>query len=519
MDWNLADMFEATADAVPDRTALICWEHRLTYGELEARANRVAHHLQSQGVAAGDHIGIYASNCAEWVETMLGAYKARAVPVNVNYRYVDDELRYLFDNADMVALVHQPEYAERVAAVRDDVPSLRFTLELGDDYERALAASSPERDFAPRAADDRYVLYTGGTTGMPKGVVWRHDDAFFALLGGGNFGGPPVSTPDELAKKAPDSGLFVALVCPPLMHGGGQWTTLSGLLGGAVIALLEGRFDPVRVWEIVTRDGVNTMSLIGDAMARPLADAYRASPGAYDASKLFVIGSGGAPLTPAVKHELKALLPHVLIMDSFGASETGYQGRVEVESDDAKPRFTMSAVNAVLDDDLQIVQPGSGVVGRVARRGHIPVEYYKDGAKTAETFVDVDGERWALLGDMATVEADGTITLFGRGSMCINSGGEKIFPEEVEAALKAHPDVFDALVVGLPDDRFGERVAAVVAPREGHHPTGDALAAHCRESVAGYKVPREFHFTSDSLRQPSGKPDYRHAKEVATKGR
>src|SRR5207244_158742 len=210
-----------------------------------------------------DHIGIYASNCAEWVEVMLGAYKARAVPVNVNYRYVDDELRYLFDNADLVGLLYQPEYAERVAAVRDDVPTLRFTLELGDDYERV--------------------------------------------------------------RKAPDSGLLGVLVCPPLMHGGGQWTTLSGLLGGAVIALLEGRFDAVRVWEIVTREGANTMSLIGDAMARPLADAYRASPDAYDTSKLFVIGSGGAPLTPTVKRELKELLPHVLIMDSFGASETGYQ--------------------------------------------------------------------------------------------------------------------------------------------------------------------------------------------------
>jgi 3-oxocholest-4-en-26-oate---CoA ligase len=516
-EWNLADMFEAVVDGVPDRTAVVCWEHRLTYGELDERANRFAHHLEGHGVGAGDHVGIYASNCSEWVEAMMGAYKLRAVPINVNYRYVDDELRYLFDNADMVAVVHAAEYAERVAAVRDDVPTLRHTLELGDDYEHALATASPARGFGPRSPDDRYVLYTGGTTGMPKGVVWRHDDAFFALLGGGNYGGEPIATPDELARKAPDSGSFLAMVCPPLMHGGGQWVTLSGLLGGATIVLLEGRFDGARVWELVTREGVNTMSVIGDAMARPLADAYRESPGAYDASKLFVIGSGGAPLTPAVKHELNELLPNVMVLDSFGASETGYQGRVETDSDDPSPRFTMSDVNAVLDDDFNLVQPGSGVVGRLAKRGHIPIEYYKDPVKTAETFVDVAGARWALLGDMATVEDDGTITLFGRGSMCINSGGEKIFPEEVEAALKAHPDVFDALVVGVPDDRFGERVAAVVAPREGHTPDADALEAHCRHSVAGYKVPREFHFTAGSLRQPSGKPDYRTAKEIATK--
>ena len=499
----MADMLEAVADVQPDREAVVCGDRRVTYRELDERATRLAHHLADLGVTKDSHIGIHAYNCIEWLETLLAAWKLRAAAININFRYVDDELRYVFDNADLVALVHGPEF---------DPPFDGPKIVIGEQYEKALAAASPERDFGPRSGDDRYVIYTGGTTGMPKGVVWRVEDAFYATFGGGNYAGEPVKSEAELVEKARTSGLLSYLITAPLMHGAGQWVAVSGLLGGQRVVLLDGqRFDPEHAWDLVERESVISMAIVGDAMGRPLADALARNPGRWDLSPLLAVGSGGAPLSPAVKEQLTALLPTTFIIDSFGSSETGYQGRATEGR-----RFAVGDMAVVFDDDLNRVEPGSDTVGRVAQRGHLPLEYYKDPDKTAATFVTVEGQRWAFAGDLATVEADGTINLLGRGSSCINTGGEKVYPEEIEDALKSHPAVFDALVVGAPDERWGEHVAAVVELRPGTELTLDEVQARCRQTLAGYKVPRSLHVVDKVERQPSGKPDYRWAKAVAS---
>jgi 3-oxocholest-4-en-26-oate---CoA ligase len=515
--FNLADLFEVVVDAVPDRTAVVAGGTRLTYGALDERANRLANHLVAGGVGRGDHVGVCSYDRAEWLEAMFAAFKLRAVPINVNHRYVEEELAYLFDNADLVALVVEAGFRDRVDAVRPRVPALRTLVVIDDGYEEALAAAPPERPGGPRSADDRYVLYTGGTTGLPKGTIWRHEDIFFAALQGGNPGGEAVTRPEQLAAAA-DRPPGVYLVCPPLMHGGGQWASLIALLSGGTVVLDTNRpFDGAAAWRLVERERANAMMVVGDAMARPLTDALAAPGASYDTSSLLSIGSGGAILSPVVKEELRRLLPGVIVMDSFGASETGHNGSVlDLDGPAAGPRFKVGDTTAVLGEDGRPVTPGSGVVGRLARRGHIPLGYHKDPEKTAATFLEIDGVRWVVPGDAAMVEEDGTVHVLGRGSMCINTGGEKVYPEEVEAALKAHPDVFDALVVGIPDERFTERVAAVVRPREGRAPTLDDLAAHCRRLLAGYKVPRALVLCDELVRSPVGKPDYRWAKEVAT---
>jgi fatty-acyl-CoA synthase len=522
--YQLADLFEAVADAVPDRVALVAGDRRLTFRELDDRANRFAGHLAALGLPVGANVGIYAWNRAEWMEAMLGAFKARMVPINVNYRYVTDELAYLLDNADVEALVFERGFSRYVEELRPKLPGLRHLVVLDDGtdgdvpgavpYEEALAGASPERLPGERSPDDLYILYTGGTTGMPKGVMWRQEDIFFAAMGGNGFGqGPVRSTAEVLERIAPEDGRMVTLVAPPMMHGAAQWVGFITLLGGGQVVLYTGRrFDAHEVWGLVERERCTSITVVGDAMARPLAEALAEAGDRYDTSSVFTVGSGGAIFSAAVKEQLQALLPDAFMIDSFGASETG-AGSSQLDAS-AGPRFPVNEWTAVLDDDLRPVEPGSGVVGRLARRGHVPVGYHKDEAKTAATFLtDPDGVRWAVPGDHGTVDADGMITLLGRGSGCINSGGEKIYPEEVEAALKGHPDVFDALVVGVPDERFTERVAAIVQPRPGRAPTLEDLVAHCRTVIAGYKVPRQLHLVDAIGRTPSGKADYRWAKE------
>jgi fatty-acyl-CoA synthase len=513
---NLADLFEIVVDTVPDRLALVAGDVRLTYRELDERANRFAHHLLDEaGVRPGEWIAVYSWNRAEWLEAMLGAYKARVVPVNVNYRYVADELRHILDDSDAVYVVHEPEFAQVLDAAGHDGAR---RLAIGADYEKALAGASPSRDglVAPRSADDLYVLYTGGTTGMPKGVEWRQEDIFFAALGGGGFGMNPITTAEELASRvaADEASRLIQVVLAPMMHGGGQWVSFITFFAGGTVVLWTARhLDAHEVWRLAERERATGVMVVGDAMARPLAEALGDGRETHDVSTVFSIGSGGAFLSPAVKQQLRAQLPNVYIHDSFGASETGAGGSV-AEGD--APRFRMGEFMTVLDDSLTPVVPGSGVVGRLARRGHIPLRYHKDPAKTAATFVvAADGTRWVVPGDAATIEADGTITLFGRGSVSIQSGGEKVFPEEVEAALKSHPDVFDVIVVGVPDERFVERVAAIVQPREpASPPTLESLQAHARERVAGYKVPRELRVVATMPRTPVGKVDYRAAKAL-----
>jgi 3-oxocholest-4-en-26-oate---CoA ligase len=527
MQFNLADLFESVADAIPEREALVCGERRLTYRELDKRANQLARFLGGEGIGKGDHIGLYLHNCTEYIEASLAAYKLRAVPVNINYRYVEAELAYLFDNADLVALVHHREFAPRIAAVTPKTPKLKTLIAVEDgskgecgsaEYEAEITACSSERDFTPRTADDLYILYTGGTTGMPKGVMWRQEDIFFAAMMGGNPYGPPPERPEDVAESARARGTATMLPAAPLIHGAAQWATFIALYGGGKVVIAPGkRFDPNLVWRLAAEEKVNSITIVGDAMARPLAEAL--SGESFELSSLRVIGSGGATFSEHVKDQLKEHLPSVVVMDSFGASEGGYQGaHVGRGADGTAPRFRADAATAVFDNEHRRIEPGGGQVGMLARRGRIPIGYYKDEEKTARTFLEIDGERWVLPGDMAMVEADGTITLLGRGSACINSGGEKIFPEEVESAIRSHPGVFDAVVVGVPDERWGERVTAVVQPRPGVSLSLEQLDEHCRGQVSGYKLPRGLTLVDELVRQPSGKPDYRWAKSVAMGG-
>ncbi|MFC6884231.1 MULTISPECIES: acyl-CoA synthetase [Actinomadura] len=527
--FNLADLFEIVADAVPDKLALVAGDARLTYRELDERANRAAHHLAAAGIGPGDHVSILAYNRAEWIETQIAAWKLRAVPVNVNYRYTADELAYVIGDSESAALVGERSLIARLGAARGELGRLRHVLVIEDGsddevdgarYEEALAAASPDRDFAERSSDDLYLLYTGGTTGMPKGVMWRCEDIFMSAMFGGNLLGDPVSKPEELGTKALDGGV-TTMVCAPMMHGAGMWVAWIALTSGSTLVLWTGRrFDTAAVLEVAERESAQVLLLVGDVMARPIADRLAAAPGAHDLSNVIAIGTGGAATSPDVKARLHELIPSLLVvLDAFGGSETGASGQAVEPAADGSPRFMpRSADVAVLDESLRRVPPGSDAIGQLARTGRIPLGYWKDEAKTAKTFVTgADGERWALQGDMARVDADGSIILLGRGSLVINTGGEKVFVEEVEAALKTHPAVYDALVVGVPDDRLGSRVAAAVSLAAGAAPvTPDELITHCRTAMAGYKVPRDIRIVDEVKRSPAGKADYRWARSLHT---
>ena len=481
--YNFADLFELAADKVPDRVAIIDKRRQVTYRDLDERATRFGNALLDAGVKAGDHVGVLATNCIEWVEAMYGIYKIRARVVNVNFRYVEEELRYLFENSDLVALVYQREYGPLVVASRDAQPKLQHFYRIewdgseADDskldpieFEAAIASGSPVRDFGERSDDDVYLLYTGGTTGMPKGVMWRQEDVYYALGGGIDaVSGERVTSPLEASSKidtSAPSGL-VSLPVPPLMHGAGQFSIFRVTCEGNTAVIVD-KFDAEETWRLVEKYHINMIGVTGDAMARPLADALEKMQGNVDLSSLFSFSSTAAIFSQTVKEQLGALLPDGLVMsDAIGSTESGMNGIRFVQKGDApKEGITTvmaSADTVVLDDDLNPMEPGTGVVGRLARGGNIPLGYYNDPVKTAETFlVDTQGRRWSIPGDAALLEADGRITLLGRGSVSINSGGEKIYPEEVEGALKSHPDVFDVLVVGVPDTRWGERVAALL---------------------------------------------------------
>jgi acyl-CoA synthetase (AMP-forming)/AMP-acid ligase II len=535
--YNFADLFELAADKVPDRVAIIDKRRQITYRELDERATRFGHALLEAGVKPGDHVGVLATNCIEWVEAMYAIYKIRARVVNVNFRYVEEEMRYLFDNSDMVALVYQREYGPLVVASRDAQPKLQhfFRIEWdgsdADDselrpieFEAAIASGSVERDFGERSDDDVYLLYTGGTTGMPKGVMWRQEDVYFALGGGidaltNQRVESPHAASDKIDTSQPAGG--VSLPIPPLMHGAGQFSILRGTFEGNTTVIVD-KFDAEEVWRLVGKHRVNGIGVTGDAMARPLADALERLRDELDLSSLVSFSSTAAIFSQTVKEQLGELLPDGLVMtDAIGSTESGMNGIRFVQKGDApKEGITTvlaSADTVVLDEDLNPLEPGTGVVGRLARGGNIPLGYYNDPEKTAATFVtDSQGRRWSIPGDYALLEADGRITLLGRGSVSINSGGEKIYPEEVEGALKSHPEVFDVLVVGVPDERWGQRVAALLQPRGDKTPTLEELQEHCRGKIAGYKVPRELLLVKEVPRLPNGKPDYRRAKDQAS---
>ena len=535
MSFNLADLFELVADAVPERLALVAGDKRLTFKELEERATRLGNYFLLRGIKAGDKIGIYSLNRAEWIEAMLAAFKIRAVPININFRYVEDELLYVFDNADLVALVFERQFSPLLINIKNKLPMLKHYLVLEDGadqdyaalcahpYEKCLSESTSNRCFETRSNDDIYMLYTGGTTGLPKGTVWHHEDIFFGALQGGNPGGEPFTSESSLVEKV-KAGAGATTVAPaPMMHGGGEWTSLMTMLSGATYILYCGKhFDADKLCQLMAYEKAMVVLVVGDAMARPIADFLAANPGKYDLTNLFVLSSGGAILSKSIKQQLKTLLPNSMILDSFGASETGHNGTVleDKEGRDG-PCFVLGPHTKILDETtLEPVAPGSDKAGLLARSGHIPQGYYKDEIKTAATFkTDQHGNRWVIPGDWARVETDGTARLLGRGSGCINSGGEKIYPEEVESALKAHPEIFDVAVVGVPCARFTNKVAAVIQLRElplrgDRSPSLGELAEFCAQSLARYKLPREVIVVNEVPRTPAGKPDYRKVKEI-----
>ena len=538
MALNIADLFEHAVDAAPDKPAVKVGSRTVTFAELEADANRLAHHLQAQGVGAGDHVAVYAKNSIEHVVAVLAICKVRAVNINVNYRYVESELDYLFDNADVVALIVERTYAPLVARTYPKHERLRSVVVMPDVLEPddasdvsafdgvlwddALGAQSAERDFGPRSPDDLHIIYTGGTTGFPKGVMWRHED-FWRVLGGGIdfMTGQLLEEHDQSAQAAQD-GRMVTFPLSPLMHGGAQAGLLMHLFAGH-LTILEPKFDPVRTWEIIEADGVQLIFMTGDAMARPLIEAYEAKAATgtpYECPNLLAISSSAAIFSPPVKERWMSAFPNSFFTDSIGASETGFQGTglqdaTNISTDG--PVVALGPHVVVLDEDDRPLDIASSVgrVGRLARGGHVPVGYYKDERKSAETFLVIDGARYSVPGDFARIETDGRVTMLGRGSNCVNTGGEKVFPEEVEMAIKRHPAVYDVLVVGLPDERYGQAVTAVVELRDGLALELEDLRAFLREHLSGYKLPRRLAIVPQIPRNATGKAQYPRAKELA----
>ena len=535
MDWNFGTVFESVADAIPDHTALVQGDRRRTWQELDERAARLAAALRDAGLGPGSKVAFYLYNSNEYLETLFACFKLRAVPANVNYRYTADELAYLLDNSDAEAVVFHGELGERVDAVRDPDLRVRLAVQVDDgaplvagavDYEALIGAHEP-MERIERSGDDLLFLYTGGTTGMPKAVVWRHED-LFAVLAPAAYSFFGLEMPDRSAEAGrlvdtvhASGTVPVHLPASPLMHGTGQFSTLQVLTLGGTIVTLEGRhFDPHELWQTVQREHVTQIAIVGDAFAKPMlraldeADA-RGEP--YDLSSLVLVISSGVIWSAPVKRALIERQP-VIAYDSLGSSEgVGFATSLTTAgSENETARFTVGENTRVFTDDGREVKPGSGEEGLLAVGGNLPVGYYKDPNKTAETFRVVDGKRYSVPGDYATVEEDGTITLLGRGSVSINSGGEKIFPEEVEEAVKQHPAVADAVVVGVPDERFGEAVAAVVALSPGRSADESEISeAVERSGLARFKRPRHVVVVDAVPRGPNGKADYAWARETA----
>ncbi|MGY6500178.1 MAG: AMP-binding protein [Acidimicrobiales bacterium] len=517
MTFNLADLFERVVAAVPDREAVVCGSLRLTYGELDARAERVAGALLADGVDRGDTVGVALRNGTEYLELMLAAFKIGAVPVNVNYRYRPAELAHVLADSGAALVVHETDLTDGVAEVRDRLPRLRRTV-ARDAYDDWVDAARPATVHPPRSGDDPYVLYTGGTTGLPKGVVWRHEDVFFAAMGGGTRNDDPIERPDQIVERLADPPNRV-LPASPLMHGTAQWFAFTTLFAGSSVVIHDGpTLDPATLLDLIDSEGVSYAVVVGDAFAHPLVEALDTHPDRWDLSTLTVVVSGGATLSAPVRRALLAHLPWIVVVDSYGTSETGGQAsfvHTAGMSHTAGPaRFDPRGETVVVDDRLRPVVPGSGTVGRVARFGHIPLGYHGDDRATAEVFPSAEMGRLAITGDQALVDEHGRIVLLGRGSSTINSGGEKIHPAEVEAVLREHPGVVDAVVVGVPDERWGERVGAVIAMRPGLSVPDEELRAHCRGHLADFKTPRSIRQVSRVHRTESGKPDHRWARQV-----
>jgi len=531
LQWNIADLFELVADTVPERMALAHGVDGVTrsWSEFDRRANALARHFIGSH-QPGDKVSIYMHNRPEYLETLFAALKARLVPVNVNYRYRESELLYLFDNSDSSAVVYGADFAEHVSTLRERLPKVREWIELeeapspGNDFATAyeeIISSGADRPEIVRDPADLILLYTGGTTGMPKGVMWEQSALWRSLGGGGNvaLGESPSESPEQHRERVADSTRSQKLLpgCP-LMHGTGQFTAINALAnGGSVITLDNKSLDTEALWSVVEARQASALAIVGDAFAKPMLASLEDRPGHYDLSTCKLIVSSGVLWSPPVKEGILKHLPHALLMDSFGSSEAVGFG-MEITTRDATTRlgkFRIGQNCKVFTAQGREVTPGSGEPGFIARSGPIPLGYYKDEEKTAETFREIDGVRWSIPGDWCTVNEDGSIDLLGRGSVCINTAGEKVHPEEVEEALKLHPAVADATVVGLPDEKWGEAVTGVVELSPDGASDEASLRDHVRSLLAGYKTPKRIVIVESVGRSPSGKADYKRAKALA----
>jgi len=527
--WTFADAYERVAENLPGAPCQSQGDRELTWCEFDRRANALAADLLAAGLGEQAKVAAYLTNCPEYLEAYVAAFKAGLVPVNTNFRYGPAEVRYLLDNADAEAVVFHASFAPLLEEVRADLPRVRRWYAVDDGapqppwavpYEPVVAPGA-DRVVAPwgRSPDHLLLLYTGGTTGMPKGVMWRQDDLFNLLGGAGNpvLGIPPSSGLDDYASQISAPGPRVVAACP-LMHGTGQFSALLAMnRGGSVVCLAGRRFDADELWQTVQDCRADGLAIVGDAFARPMLASLDAHPGRWDLSSLKVVTSSGVMWSREVKTGLLRHLPGVVLFDSLGSSEAVGLG-VSLSTAGAATgtaRFGLGAGAQVVTDDGRFVAPGSGEEGMVAVTGFIPVGYYKDAEKTARTFRTIDGTRYSVPGDYATVEADGTIRLLGRGSVVVNTGGEKVFAEEVEEVLKQHPSVADAVVVGVPDPRFGQAVTAVVELAPGAAAEGADLAEFVRRHLAGYKVPRHIVVVGSIGRSPAGKVDYPRLAHVA----
>lgn len=539
--FNLALTFETVAATVPDRECLVWGERRLTYRTMAERSRRLASYLADQGLGSHtersdlrghqsgqDHLALALYNGNEYLEGMIGSYRARVAPYNVNYRYVGEELHYLLRDAGTRAIVYHASLAPTLADVLPDLPPVPVLLHVPDEsgndplpgavpYEDALAMGSPDGPDVIPSPDDLYVLYTGGTTGMPKGVLWRQHDIFVAAMGGRRVGTWELvrSYPDLASQAAAGLGLKLGLL-PPLMHGAAQWAAFMLMADGATIVLPDNprRLDPADVWRTVEREGVNAISIVGDAVLRPLLDELDRA--AYDTSSLVAVGNGGAPLTPAVREMVRRRLPSVLVSDSVGSSETGAQMHMVSSGAEGAGRFVPGPGTVVVSESLdKVLAPGHDGIGWLAQSGAVPLGYLHDEEKTARTFPVVEGRRYSIPGDRARHLAGGEIELLGRDSATVNSGGEKIFAEEVERAVAGHPAVVDVVVAGRPSERWGQEVVAVVQLAEGRRATAEEIVDHAAGHVARYKLPKAVVFVPVVQRSPSGKADYRWARARA----
>jgi fatty-acyl-CoA synthase len=540
--FNLGKMFETVAAIVPEREALVWGDRRLSYAELQDRSRRLAGFLRGRGLGARggreslaghesnqDHLGLYLFNGNEYVEGMIGSYLARVAPFNVNYRYVEEELQYLLTDSAARAIIYHATFGPVLARILPSLPRLEVLLQVADesgndllpgavDYEAALASSEPELPPVEPTADDLYIVYTGGTTGMPKGVLWRQHDIFRAAMGGRTYGTwELVKSYEHLAGRVLPTGDVRVMSIPPLMHGAAQWACFYYMAMGATVVFPTNTrsVDPVDVWDTVARERVIGISVVGDAMARPIVEELER--GGHDAGSLMAFGSGGATLSVGLKERLLAVLPNVLITDVAGASETGVQMGVASGSGSVSTgTFVPGPGTVVVSADLKrVLEPGDEEVGWLAQSGSVPLGYLGDAAKTERTFPVIAGERYSVPGDRARILVDGEIELLGRDSVTINSGGEKIFAEEVEQAIIAHPAVADVVVAGRPSERWGQEVVALVQLAEGKQASTEELLDEAGKHLARFKLPKAIAFLPHIVRSPAGKADYRWARERA----